>query len=119
MKKRGCSFSLAHRHLLLRGTCTPSYAHSAVLRVEGFLISFVVAEAGAEAGFLGMKDFKRDQIKHQSIDVEGFQIEYHTDRIDRQSPALVELMASLIVFSQSSDSDPGIFGDSGGVWLKW
>jgi hypothetical protein len=39
--------------LLLRVTHTPSYAHSAMLMAEDFLISFVVAEAGAEASSLG------------------------------------------------------------------
>ena len=52
MKKRAVVFSLVHCHSFVRGTHTPRYAHSAMLRAEDFLISFVVAEAGAEAGLL-------------------------------------------------------------------
>ena len=65
MKKSGSWFAVI---LLLRGlTTTPSYAHGATLRAEDFLIFFVAAEAGAEAGFLcniyiplGSKDSKRE-----------------------------------------------------------
>jgi hypothetical protein len=49
MKKRGSGFSLVLRHSFVRGTHTPRYAHSAMLRAKDF--PFVVAEAGpAEAG---------------------------------------------------------------------
>ena len=56
--------------LLLRGTHAPSYAHSAMLRAEDFLISFVVAEAGAKAGFLcNVHIYLRDEglLPNQSI----------------------------------------------------
>jgi hypothetical protein len=52
MKKRGSGFPW-FIHSLVKGDSYPELAHSAMLRAEDFLISFFVAEAEAEVGFLG------------------------------------------------------------------
>jgi hypothetical protein len=49
MKKRGSGFSLVLCHSFVRGTHTPEICAQRDAEGEGF--PFVVAEAGAEAGF--------------------------------------------------------------------
>ena len=66
MKERGSGFllgslSFVHSFILLKGnsypeSCVQHAAHSAMLRSEDFLISFIVAEAGRH-GFSFLFDF--------------------------------------------------------------